>query len=65
MELSLSRANDVRGILEAAMAKAGRTDVSFESYGFGEDEKLARYENNYPEERFYNRGVVIDIIPRK
>lgn len=65
LELSLARANDVRGILEGAMAKAGRTDVSFESYGFGEDEKLARYENNYPEERFYNRGVVIDIIPKK
>ncbi len=65
LELSLSRANDVRGILEGAMAKAGRKDVSFESYGFGEDEKLARYENNYPEERFYNRGVVIDIIPKK
>jgi outer membrane protein OmpA-like peptidoglycan-associated protein len=65
LELSLARANDVRSILEASMAKAGRTDVKFESYGFGEDEKLARYENNYPEERFYNRGVVIDIIPKK
>jgi outer membrane protein OmpA-like peptidoglycan-associated protein len=65
MELSLARANDVRSILESSMAKAGRTDVKFESYGFGEDEKLARYENNFPEERFYNRGVVIDIIPKK
>jgi outer membrane protein OmpA-like peptidoglycan-associated protein len=65
MELSLARANDVRRILEDSMAKAGRTDVKFESYGFGEDEKLSRFENNYPEERFYNRGVVIDIIPRK
>lgn len=65
LELSLARANDVRGILEGSMAKAGRTDVKFESYGFGEDQKLARYENNYPEERFYNRGVVIDIIPKK
>jgi outer membrane protein OmpA-like peptidoglycan-associated protein len=64
-ELSLARANDVRSILEGSMAKAGRTDVKFESYGFGEDEKLARYENNFPEERFYNRGVVIDIIPKK
>ena len=65
LELSLARATDVRKILEGSMAKAGRTDVKFESYGFGEDEKLARYENNFPEERFYNRGVVIDIIPKK
>jgi outer membrane protein OmpA-like peptidoglycan-associated protein len=64
-ELSLARANDVRTILEGAMAKAGRKDVKFESYGFGEDQSLARFENNYPEERFYNRGVVIDIIPKE
>jgi outer membrane protein OmpA-like peptidoglycan-associated protein len=63
--LSLARANDVRDILEKSMANANRTDVKFESYGFGEDETLARYENNYPEERFYNRGVTIDIIPKK
>jgi hypothetical protein len=65
LELSLARANDVKGILERAMAKAGRTDVKFEAYGFGEDESLSRYENTYPEERFYNRGVVVDIIPKK
>ncbi len=64
-ELSLARANDVRSILEKSMSAAGRTDVTFESYGFGEDENLARYDNNYPEERFYNRGVTIDIIPKK
>jgi outer membrane protein OmpA-like peptidoglycan-associated protein len=64
-ELSLARANDVRSILEKSMSDAGRTDVTFESYGFGEDENLARYDNNYPEERFYNRGVTIDIIPKK
>ena len=61
----MARANDVRRILENSMSKAGRTDVKFESHGFGEDETLARFENNFPEERFYNRGVVIDIIPKK
>lgn len=64
-ELSLARANDVKGILESSLKNAGRSDVKFEVYGFGEDEKLARYANNFPEERFYNRGVVIDIFPKK
>ena len=65
LELSLARANDVRGILENALSKAGRTDVKFEVHGFGEDEKLSPFENNYPEERFYNRTVIIDILPPK
>jgi outer membrane protein OmpA-like peptidoglycan-associated protein len=62
-ELSFARADDVRKILENSMSKAGRTDVKFESYGFGEE--LSQFENNFPEERFYNRSVVIDVIPRK
>jgi outer membrane protein OmpA-like peptidoglycan-associated protein len=65
MTLSLARANDVRGIIESALSKAGRSDVKFEVYGFGEDENLSPFENNYPEERFYNRTVIIDIIPAK
>ncbi len=64
-ELSYARANDVRKILESAMSKANRTDVKFEAYGFGEDQKLAQFNNNFPEERFYNRSVVIDVIPHK
>jgi len=64
-ELSFARANDVRKILESSMAKANRMDVKFESYGFGEDQKLSQFNNNYPEERFYNRSVVIDVIPHK
>ena len=63
--LSLARANDVKVIIENALAKAGRTDVKFEVYGFGEDESLAPFENKFPEERFYNRTVIIDIIPQK
>ena len=65
MELSLARANDVRGIIESALSKAGRSDVKFEVYGFGEDENLSPFENKFPEERFYNRTVIIDIIPAK
>jgi outer membrane protein OmpA-like peptidoglycan-associated protein len=63
LDLSLARANEVRGIIERALSKAGRTDVKFEVYGFGEDQTLSPFENKYPEERFYNRTVIIDIIP--
>jgi outer membrane protein OmpA-like peptidoglycan-associated protein len=63
--LSMARANEVKGIMESALTKAGRTDVKFEVYGFGEDENLSPFENKYPEERFYNRTVIIDIIPPK
>lgn len=63
--MSMSRANDVKRILESALAKSGRKDVKFEVHGFGEDEGLSPFENKYPEERFYNRTVVIDIIPAK
>jgi outer membrane protein OmpA-like peptidoglycan-associated protein len=62
-ELSLARANEVRGIVESTLSKAGRTDVKIESYGFGEDQNLAPFDNKFPEERFYNRTVIIDIIP--
>jgi outer membrane protein OmpA-like peptidoglycan-associated protein len=65
LELSLARANDVKTIIGNSLAKAGRTDVTFEVYGFGEDENLSPFENKFPEERFYNRTVVIDIIPKK
>ena len=61
--LSLARANDVKSIIEKSLAKSGRNDVKFEVYGSGEDESKAPFENKYPEERFYNRTVVIDILP--
>lgn len=63
-ELSLARANDVKAIIESALAKSGRKDVTFEVYGFGEDTNAAQFGNKYPEERFYNRTVIIDIIPQ-
>jgi outer membrane protein OmpA-like peptidoglycan-associated protein/opacity protein-like surface antigen len=65
LDLSLARANDVKGILVSALSKAGRNDVKFEVNGFGEDENKSPFENKTPEERFYNRTVVIDIIPAK
>jgi len=65
VELSLARANDVKNIIEKALANAGRNDVKFEVSGFGEDEDLAPFDNKFPEERFYNRSVIIDILPAK
>ena len=64
LKLSIARANEVRSIIESSLTKAGRTDVKFEVYGFGEDQKLAPFENKFPEERFYNRTVVIDIVTK-
>jgi outer membrane protein OmpA-like peptidoglycan-associated protein len=61
--LSLARANDVKSIIEKSLAKAGRNDVKFEVTGNGEDESKSPFNNKYPEERFYNRTVVIDILP--
>jgi len=60
--LSVARANEVKTIMEASLKKAGRSDVHFEVTGLGEDEKTAPFENKYPEERFYNRTVIIDIV---
>ncbi len=62
-KLSLARANDVKAIIAKSLWKAGRKDVQIEVYGFGEDEELSPFENVFPEERFYNRTVLIDIIP--
>lgn len=63
--LSLQRAEDVRKVLETALAKAGRAGVSMETFGFGEDPYMTQFENDYPEERFYNRSVLIDIVDEK
>lgn len=63
-KLSMARANNVKSIIESGLLKAGRKDVKFQTYGSGEDESLSPFANNYPEERFYNRTVIIDIIPR-
>ena len=62
-DLSLARANDVKTILQSSLAKAGRNDVKFDVSGYGENENNSPFDNKTPEERFYNRTVIIDIIP--
>jgi outer membrane protein OmpA-like peptidoglycan-associated protein len=63
LNLSLDRANEVKSVIEKALSNSGRKDVTFEVHGFGEDENVSPFENKFPEERFYNRTVIIDIIP--
>lgn len=65
LTLSQSRANDVKNIIQKALDKAGRKDVRLDVLGFGEDENLSPFNNVLPEERSYNRTVIIDILPKK
>jgi outer membrane protein OmpA-like peptidoglycan-associated protein len=63
--LSEERVMSAQVIIDKALAKAGTKGVRFDSQGFGEDTNMSPFENNFPEERFYNRSVIIDIIPAK
>ncbi len=62
LKLSIARANEVKNIIESALTKSGRTDVKFELSGYGEDLNYSPFKNEFPEERFYNRTVIIDIF---
>ncbi len=62
-KLSLARANNVKKILESALSNSNRSDVTFEVHGFGEDVTKSPFGNKLPEERSYNRTVVIDLLP--
>jgi outer membrane protein OmpA-like peptidoglycan-associated protein len=61
--LSKDRAMGAQQIIEDALLKAGKKGVKFETFAYGEDENMAPFENNLPEKRFYNRTVIVDIIP--
>lgn len=63
--LSHERAQEAQRILERALSGVGKHAVTFDSYGFGEDLSYAPFDNGLPEERFYNRTVIIDIVPAK
>ncbi len=62
--LSLQRARDAKNLIESALKAYGTNGVEFEVYGLGEMKERAPFPNRFPEERFYNRTVIIDIIPR-
>jgi len=61
LTLSKDRAQEAQSILDSATTKAGITGVTYKTDGFGE--VGATFSNTLPEERFYNRTVVIDISP--
>lgn len=65
LKLSQERAKDVQAILERALVKEGKNNVKFETLGFGEDASHQPFDNDLPEQRFYNRTVIIDIVPVK
>jgi outer membrane protein OmpA-like peptidoglycan-associated protein len=62
-KLSEARAKDAHNIFLKELQRIGRNDVKFEVHGFGEEESLSPFENKFPEERSYNRTVIIDIVP--
>lgn len=62
-KISLARAEDVLNILKTNSDNKGRTDIKYKVIGYGEDASTAPFNNQYPEERFYNRTVIIDIYP--
>ena len=64
-QLSLERAKDVERIMKNALKAEGRNDVTFVVEGHGEESGAMPFDNKYPEERFYNRTVLIDILPAK
>jgi outer membrane protein OmpA-like peptidoglycan-associated protein len=62
LELSNKRAQEARRVLEDELKKLGKT-ATFDSYGFGETEQRAPFGNESPEGRYYNRTVLIEVIP--
>jgi len=61
--LSNERVKDAQGIIERAVATTNKRGIRFETFGFGEDLLYAPFDNYLPEGRFYNRCVIIDIVP--
>lgn len=64
-KLSLERAKDVEVIMKKALKNTNRSDVRFFVEGHGEEGGSMPFRNKFPEERFYNRTVLIDILPPK
>jgi outer membrane protein OmpA-like peptidoglycan-associated protein len=63
-KLSQSRSEAVQTILTRELTRAGKA-VTFDTYGFGEDERRALFNNTLPEQRYYNRTVVIEVVPQQ
>jgi len=61
--LSEERVADARAIIERAASSKGKRGITYATFGFGEDVQYAPFDNFFPEGRFYNRTVIIDIVP--
>ena len=61
MTLSEQRASETERILSNAVKRSGKNSVHFETLAYGMDTGKAPFNNTLPEERFYNRTVIIDI----
>jgi outer membrane protein OmpA-like peptidoglycan-associated protein len=61
MNLSVQRAQEAQLILQAATSASNLKGVEYRTNGHGNTN--APFPNTLPEERFYNRTVVIDVIP--
>jgi len=60
--LAQKRCDAAREILQTELTRLGRK-ATFDSYGFGEDERRSPFNNTLPEQRYYNRTVVIEVVP--
>ncbi len=61
-DLSDKRVEEARRILTDELTKLGRK-VTFDSSGFGENDARSPFGNDLPERRYYNRTVIIEIVP--
>lgn len=61
-KLAQRRCDAAREILQAELTRLNRK-ATFDSYGFGEDERRSPFNNTLPEQRYYNRTVVIEVVP--
>ena len=61
--LSRERVQDAQNIIERAILSSAKSGITFETFGFGENLQYAPCDNYFPEGRFYNRSVIIDIVP--
>lgn len=65
LNLSRERAKSAQEILQHGINDAGKKGVTFVANGYGAASDMAPFENDLPEQRFYNRTVIIDIVPKK
>lgn len=63
--LSEKRAKAVMQLLDENLKLSGRSDVSFDVYGYGENPSASSFSNTLPEGRFYNRTAILDIVVKK